>query len=144
MDKIKFDTMALNEQLDYINSRLLNESMRAISTDLGIHKNTIPTLFTRNGYIFSKETKQYIKNEVLNDSQAKEPVTKPVLVNSQDHRPKFNIPLKTKDKIETKAFNLVMRKNLVKKLDKLCIDKGGYSRNELINIMCEYCINNME
>lgn len=140
LDKEKFNAMTFDEQLCYVNNRLAQGgSMRGISTDLDIHKNTIPLLLTKNGYVLDKVAKQYI----LASSQDKEVVNKPVQANSQDHRPVFSIPTKTKTKITTKAFNVVMKESLANKLDILAKEKN-YSRNEIINIMCEYCVNNMK
>ena len=134
-----FDELTLDKQVNYINDMLLTTSMRAISTSMDIHKNTIPSLFTKNGYIFDKLAKQYTKNTEVAVSQDKEPI----LDNSQDHRPVFSIPTKTKTKITNKAFNVVMKESLVDKIDKLASDKG-YSRNQLINYICDYFISNMD
>lgn len=55
----------------------------------------------------------------------------------------FSIPNKTKEKASTKAFNVVMDSDLVDKMDKLA-KKKGYSRNQLINYMCNWCVQNMK
>lgn len=56
---------------------------------------------------------------------------------------KFVLRKKSNDKKDKKAFNVYMEDNLVKNLDKIC-KKTGHTRNELINIMCEYCVENLE
>jgi len=137
-----FDELTLDKQVNYINDMLLTTSMRAISIAMDIHKNTIPSLFTKAGYSYDKINKQYIKNTEVAISQDKEIVNKPIPHSSQDHRPVFNIPTKTKIKIVNKAFNVVMRESLANELDQLA-KKKNYSRNEIINIMCEYCLSNM-
>lgn len=140
MDKNKFDTMTLEEQLQYINNRLAQGgSMRGISTDLGIHKNTIPSMLTKNGYVLDKIAKQYI----LDISQNNQPVNKPIPVSSQQDKPMFSIPTKTKIKAKTKAFNLIMKEDLTNQLDELAKEKG-YSRNELINYICNFFVDNMK
>lgn len=60
-----------------------------------------------------------------------------------DTNKKFVIKKKVDDKKDKKAFNIYMADSLVKDLDKLS-KKTGYSRNELINIMCQECLNNYE
>jgi len=134
-----FDELTLDKQVNYINDMLLTTSMRAISIAMDIHKNTIPSLFTKSGYSYDKINKQYTKNTEVAISQDKEPVLK----SSQDHRPVFSIPTKTKTKITNKAFNVVMKESLVNKIDLLASQKG-YSRNQLINYICGYFIDNMD
>lgn len=56
---------------------------------------------------------------------------------------KFVIKKKVDDKKGKKAFNVYMPDSLVKELDKLS-KKTGYSRNELINMMCQDCLKNYE
>jgi len=56
---------------------------------------------------------------------------------------KFVLKKKVDSKTNKKAFNVYMLENLIKNLDQLG-KKSGYSRNELINMMCEYCIQNVE
>jgi len=56
---------------------------------------------------------------------------------------KFVIPYKNSNKPNTRAFNVVMTDMLVQRLDKLGKGKG-YSRNEIINKMCQFAIDNME
>lgn len=57
--------------------------------------------------------------------------------------PKFKLAKKQEDKTKKVAFNTYMPDDLVKDLDKIC-KKTGYSRNELINIMCKWCVDNLE
>lgn len=122
------------ENLNMINNRLTNgESIRTISTDLGLNKSTISTTFRKHGYAFNKETKQF---DLIPPSNCTKTVT------TVDHKPVFSIPTKTKTKTTTKAFNVVMKEILVNQLDILAKSKN-YSRNEIINIMCEYCLKNM-
>lgn len=56
---------------------------------------------------------------------------------------KFILNKKVDDKKGKKAFNVYMQPDLIKELDKIS-KKSGYSRNELINLMCKYCVNNLE
>lgn len=80
-------------------------------------------------------------SNALNERLEIKPTEK--LEDSQDHSLVFNIPVKAKTKIATKAFNVVMPLTLVDKLDKICKKKGGYSRNELINMMCQLVVDNL-
>ena len=50
---------------------------------------------------------------------------------------------KSDEKIVKKNFPVYMNVALQKEIDKVC-RKTGYSRNELINLMCEYCVQNLE
>ena len=131
----EFNELDLLKQLDYINSRLLNESMRSISIGLEVHKNTIPSLLTKNGYRYDKEIKQY----VLVSKLVEELVNNPIL----DQRPTFTIPTKIKKKTNTKAFNIVTKVSLSDKLDEIAVSKH-YSRNELINYILEFFVDNMD
>lgn len=56
---------------------------------------------------------------------------------------KFKISKKKDEKSIKKTFNLYMNEDLVKELDQIC-KKTGYSRNELINKMCDFCVNNID
>lgn len=60
-----------------------------------------------------------------------------------DTNTKFVLRKKSDDKKDKKAFNVYMQPDLIKELDKLS-KKSGYSRNELINLMCDYCVKNLE
>lgn len=55
----------------------------------------------------------------------------------------FVLKKKTDDKKGKKTFNVYMDADRLKELDKAC-KKSGYSRNELVNIMIEHCINNLK
>lgn len=55
----------------------------------------------------------------------------------------FKLSKKVDDKTNKKSFPVYMENDLLKRLDKLCT-KSNYSRNELINIMIEDCLNNLE
>lgn len=54
----------------------------------------------------------------------------------------FTISKKLDDKKSKKIFNVYMEPNLVKELDKVS-KRTGWSRNELINKMCDFCIKNI-
>ena len=128
------------EEVININSRLSNgESIRTISTDLKLNKSTISDLFKKNGYIYNSTTRQYVSIEDKPTTQTKKVANKTSLVKEDI----FKIPTKTKKKIETKAFNIVMKLELVDKLDHICEEKH-YSRNQLINYIVETFVNNIK
>jgi hypothetical protein len=56
---------------------------------------------------------------------------------------KFKLEKKKEDKTNKKAFNVYMEDNIVKEIDKAA-KKSGHSRNELINIMCQWCLTNLD
>lgn len=60
-----------------------------------------------------------------------------------ENTPIFKIARKQDDKTNKKIISLHMEHNLVRELDKIC-KRTGHSRNELINLMCDFCINNIE
>lgn len=55
----------------------------------------------------------------------------------------FVLPKKVDDKRGKKAFNVYMDPDMLKELDKIS-KRSGWSRNEVINKMCEYCIKNIK
>lgn len=56
---------------------------------------------------------------------------------------RFKLANKKEDKKQRKSFPVYMENNKIKELDKLC-NITGYNRNELINIMIDFCIQNLE
>jgi IS30 family transposase len=128
------------EEVNNINNRLANgESIRSISTDLKLNKSTISDLFKKNGYNYNASTRQYVSSEAKPTIQTKIVANKTSLVRDDI----FKIPAKTKKKTETKAFNVVMKLSLVDKIDTIAKSKG-YSRNQIINLMCDIFVDNME
>ncbi|WP_257675468.1 ribbon-helix-helix domain-containing protein [Clostridium felsineum] len=89
---------------------------------------------------FKESIKNNIKTEV---SESKEDLKEdlPEVTVAKDG--KFKISKKKDEKSIKKTFNLYMNENLVKELDQIC-KKTGYSRNELINKMCDFCVNNID
>jgi len=56
---------------------------------------------------------------------------------------KFEIGKKKDDKSEKKSFPLYVDAPKQKELDKI-VKKTGYSRNELINMMIDFCLDNIK
>jgi len=56
---------------------------------------------------------------------------------------KFKIGKKQEDKSIKKSFPLYVDGEVQKNLDKV-VKKTGHSRNELINMMIKYCLENLE
>lgn len=56
---------------------------------------------------------------------------------------KFKLERKNVKKILKKSFPLNLENEKVKNLDKIC-KKTGYSRNELITKMIEFCLENLD
>jgi len=135
---MSYNEMELLVKIEYVNNRLAKgESIRTISTDLKLNKSTISSLFKKNGYIFSKESKSFVKSDIEPTVQTEIVANKPSLAKEDI----FKIPTKTKKKIETKAFNVVMKLSLVDKIDEIAKSKG-YSRNQIISIMCNLFVDN--
>lgn len=55
----------------------------------------------------------------------------------------FKIGKKQEDKTDKVSFPVYMKKTKAKELDKV-VKKTGYSRNELINMMLDFCLENIE
>jgi hypothetical protein len=63
MNKQEFNKLDIQEQLQYVNNELLKgESLRGISANLTISKTTIRDRFTKIGYKFNTEKRQYIRD----------------------------------------------------------------------------------
>lgn len=62
LDKIVFNKLSVQDQLEYINNQLINgKSLKNISNDLKISKTTIRDRLKKIGYVFNGEQRQYIK-----------------------------------------------------------------------------------
>lgn len=55
----------------------------------------------------------------------------------------FLLKKKVDDKKGKKAFNVYMEPDILKELDRVS-KKSGWSRNELVNKMIQYCLTNVE
>lgn len=66
MNKDNFNNLNIEKQIEYINSQLKdNKSITSVSEELGIGRSTIRDRFKKAGYIFNKDLKQYVYNELL-------------------------------------------------------------------------------
>jgi len=152
LDKKQYEQMEVLEQLNFINELLSKgENLTKVAQSLGMSRSSIARNFKKISYTYDSTTKQYAKSNVTQELKKDNTINignnKKLdykLDHRLDHRPVFNIPIKTNLKATTKAFNVVMDKVLVDKIDKLCKTKGGYSRTEMINRMCEFAIDNIE
>ena len=84
-----------------------------------------------------------MNNEDFNKLEMKEQLS---YINKKMHTDtskKLVIPHKVTKKNDTQAFNIVVVKSLVKKLDKSAKAKG-YSRNQLVNYILEFFMDNIE
>jgi len=130
------------EEVDNINSRLSNgESIRTISTDLKLNKSTISDLFKKNGYMYDKGINKYILNDVADSTPVRKLVSKPQ--SKPQNKPILNVPLKIKTKTEMQAFNVVIKKSLVVKLDKIAKEKN-YSRTQLVAYLIDWCLEQLK
>ena len=159
MDKKEFNSLQITEQLSYVNTQLKeNKTLRAIADTIGISKSTIRERLGKIGYIYNSDLKQYTEvkevDKQLIKNNAKVSVMKDMgeisldkeegnannikhnkLVNSQANSQVYVIPKKLAKSMK-KSFNVVMDKDMVFKIDTIAKAKG-YSRNELISIMCK-------
>ena len=89
-------------------------------------KNSIKSNIKKDDEIFISDTN--IKNDIETEDQGIK---------------KFKIGKKQEDKSIKKSFPLYVDGEVQKDLDKV-VKKTGYSRNELINMMIKYCLENLE
>jgi len=164
MDKKDFNLLPILEQIAYVNSlKKEGQSLKTIADGLNFSKTSIRDRFAKNGYMFNNDLKAYtsVKDEVIQiphkdetEPLAKKEDTRNTIIDKsidkepkqdikQDDSLKFSIPVKTKTKADTQAFNIVMKRSLVKTIDKLS-HKKGYSRTQMISLLCEMILNNME
>lgn len=83
------------------------------------------------------------KNVMKNEIKEVEKQEKKVKANSEEIIPKFTIEKKKKEKATRKTFPMYMEKEQLERIDKVC-KKTGYNRNELINKMIDFCLENIE
>lgn len=84
-------------------------------------------------------TKKEVETPVLDTNTTNETET----LNQESNVKKFIIGKKQEDKSVKKSFPLYTDGEKQKKLDKIC-KRTGYSRNELINMMIDHCLENIE
>lgn len=86
------------------------------------------------------------KNNIANNIEIKTPRKDNINIREKNIEIKenlmFEIGKKELKKINKKNFPLYMENDKIKQLDKVC-KKTGYSRNELINIMVDFCLDNL-
>lgn len=83
--------------------------------------------------------KDAIQGNVEPEKEPKKEVKEEVNV----EEPVFTLSVKKTEKPNTKTFNVYMENDMVKQLDKLTT-KTKRSRNEIINIMVSWCLDNMK
>ena len=89
------------------------------------------------------------KNNIINNIKPKDETsvsninTKYEAENKEQVVKKFKIGKKKENKIEKKPFPLYVDAQKLKELDKI-VKKTNYSRNELINLMIDFCLENIE
>ncbi|MCB2313772.1 CopG family transcriptional regulator [Clostridium tagluense] len=79
----------------------------------------------------------------INITNDNKPVVEDTIIPTDSADSMFVLKKKIDDKKGKKVFNVYMESDKLKELDKAC-KKSGYSRNELVNVMVEYCINNLK
>lgn len=87
-----------------------------------------------------------LKNKIKNNLKDKnvEPISDTnVKEEVQEVNKKFKIGKKQEDKEEKASFPFYTTNTKKKELDKIC-KKTKYSRNELINLMIDHCLENIE
>lgn len=79
----EFDKLTIDKQVQFINAELRKSqemSVTKLCKKHQLNKNTIVSRFGNNGYTYSFEDRQYIKNQVIqNDNKSISNETKPIL-----------------------------------------------------------------
>jgi len=65
MNKFEFDNMGIDEQIEYMNSNLIAQTLTTICISIGISRSTVRERFLKVGYVFNAITKQYAKDTTL-------------------------------------------------------------------------------
>lgn len=69
LNRLDFDKLNITQQISYFNSSLeLGKSMTSICKEISIPKSTWQDRIKREGFIYDKENKKYVKNSVTNKS----------------------------------------------------------------------------
>ena len=73
MDKLGFNALSLQEQVQYINDQLSSKglSVTKVCEDIGIDRSTVRKRFTKGGYTFNKDLNLY-EGDILNGEEVKE------------------------------------------------------------------------
>jgi len=116
MNKDTFQSLTLEQQLSYVNKQLATNSMRTISASLGIHKNTIPSLFKKNGYGLDFESKTYVKNTIVNDSVAIDTNVSETKIVPSNRNIVIN---KNENKITPRRISYYLKPNTIEKIEEL-------------------------
>ena len=109
MNKIEFNKLPIVDQLEYVNSELIEQkSLRNISSKLNISKTTIRDRLKKIGYVFDSKQKQYIKKDsVVNEYKYTTNINK--LHKNKSKKDKSKIEVEYKDNIN--IFNNADDKN---------------------------------
>ncbi|MCH1959496.1 hypothetical protein [Romboutsia hominis] len=84
MDKIEFDKLDIQQQVEYINKGLKTKSAVKVCEEIGINESTLRTRFTSNGY--KREGKQFIYTGIV---PLKKPTKKKLVKNIEKKMEKY-------------------------------------------------------
>lgn len=120
MDKIVFNKLSVQDQLEYINNQLSSgKSLRNISNNLKISKTIIRDRLKKIGYVFNGEQRQYIKYNCI-PKEIECGYNTNILHKDKDYNKEI---VKNKYKENTNIFNKKDNKNklidILKKYDNL-------------------------
>lgn len=76
MTKEQFNQMELLEQIQYINSELINTSLTQLCEQIGVNRSTVSKRFKSKGYVFDKSLNQFQEKEG-NATDMQQGATKP-------------------------------------------------------------------
>lgn len=143
MDRLLFDDLKLQDQVNYINNQLNEElSLTKICENVGIGRTTIRDRFKKIGYTFNKESNKYrYDTNVLNGEEYKENTN---IIHSKKYKENTDvIHNKSIDNIKPKGIEYSSNTNIIPKeftkkenIEKL-LSLLNYS-DDIIHMLQEY------
>ncbi|SFB44341.1 hypothetical protein [Clostridium frigidicarnis] len=117
MDRDEFNMLNVEQQVNYINSRLDEDlTLRdVIERKLNLPRSTIRNRFTRNRYVFNKRVNKYIKNSEVKDSKVKNNIN-------------TNLPKDESKKTQRSNVNITKSNTVVGPFD--CKDKSNANEKD--------------
>ncbi|SFB38417.1 hypothetical protein [Clostridium frigidicarnis] len=136
MNRDEFNMLNVEQQVNYINSRLDEDlTLRdVIERELNLPRSTIRNRFTRNKYVFNKRANKYIKNSEVKDSKVKNNINMNLPKDeSKKNISGSNMDIKQDKTQKTQCSNMNITKSniVVGPLD--CKDKNKSNLNEKDN-----------
>ncbi|MEF9991270.1 MAG: hypothetical protein RR835_02310 [Peptostreptococcaceae bacterium] len=119
MNKEKFNSLTILEQIDFLNSQIKNnKSITSVCKELGIGRSTIRDRFKKLHYAYSKDLNKYIKVDPVNNDGCN---TSDIINEDENlnNKPIVTILEKTDIEIQNNLLDLVENYNVLKEIIEL-------------------------